>query len=241
MELLDNICGSYQDFLDRGLLQTRKLLHKLFLLVKCHKWPQLCCKHSPVLSTFMTYHRVCHWNNSTGATSGGGTAYTSWAREFIPGFNWGSCCAIFSFCVVFCLSFCPFFFAIVLSIFLWFTASGFPFGIFKFLAITVSVLWFTAFDYTFGIFKRLTIALYILIWFMAFEYHFDIFNLWAIVFSVLLRFTTSDYLFDIFKLWATVLSVLLRFTTSDYLFDIFKLFIDNIVKRSAIHHVTHLM
>jgi hypothetical protein len=33
-------CGSYQDFLDRGLLLTSKL--------------------SPVLSSFMTYHRVCN-------------------------------------------------------------------------------------------------------------------------------------------------------------------------------------
>jgi hypothetical protein len=28
------VCGSYQDFLDRGLLLTRKLLHQGFLLVK---------------------------------------------------------------------------------------------------------------------------------------------------------------------------------------------------------------
>jgi hypothetical protein len=69
-------CGSYQDFLERGLLLTRKLLNQVFLLVKlksslrkfyghhqdliameylCHKWPRICstCReHFPVLSSF---------------------------------------------------------------------------------------------------------------------------------------------------------------------------------------------
>jgi hypothetical protein len=64
-------CDSYQDFLDRGLLLTRKLLNQGFLLVKlshhfesftvstmtwltimkylCHKWPRICstCEHIP--------------------------------------------------------------------------------------------------------------------------------------------------------------------------------------------------
>jgi hypothetical protein len=78
-------CGSYQDFLDRGLLLTRKLLNQEFLLVKlksslrmicsryhdlvnvmeylCHKWPRICStcrKQLPVLFSFMTYHRVCN-------------------------------------------------------------------------------------------------------------------------------------------------------------------------------------
>ena len=73
-------CGSYQDFLDRGLLLTRKLLNPGFLFVKlksslwmlyvttmawltameylCHKWPRICstcCKHFPVISSFMTF------------------------------------------------------------------------------------------------------------------------------------------------------------------------------------------
>jgi hypothetical protein len=77
--------GSYQDFLDRGLMLTRKLLNQGFLLVKlkasyrkfygrhhdlvdrygilCHNWPRICStcrKHFPVLSSFMTYHRVCN-------------------------------------------------------------------------------------------------------------------------------------------------------------------------------------
>jgi hypothetical protein len=66
-------CGSYQDFLDRGFLLTRKLLNQGFLLLVklksslqnftvatmtwltameylCHKWPRICStchKHSP--------------------------------------------------------------------------------------------------------------------------------------------------------------------------------------------------
>ena len=30
-----------------------------------------------VLYSFMTYHRVCNWSNTTCATSGAGTAYPS--------------------------------------------------------------------------------------------------------------------------------------------------------------------
>ena len=70
-------CGSYQYFLDRGLLLIRKLLNQGFLLVEvitskvlrsppwfgwspwniCHKWPRICStcrKHFPVISTY-------HW------------------------------------------------------------------------------------------------------------------------------------------------------------------------------------
>jgi hypothetical protein len=66
-------CGSYQNFLGRELLLTRKLLNQEFLLVNlksslrkfylCHKWSRICstCRtHFPVLSSFMTYHRVCN-------------------------------------------------------------------------------------------------------------------------------------------------------------------------------------
>ena len=79
-------CGSYTNFLDRGLLLTRKLLNQGFIWVKlksslrtftvatmtwltvmeymCHKLPWICCstcrKDFPVLSSFMTCHRVCN-------------------------------------------------------------------------------------------------------------------------------------------------------------------------------------
>jgi hypothetical protein len=48
----------------------------------CHKWQRICsvCRyHYPVLSSFMTYHRVCNKSNTTGVNSGAGT-------EFIPEF-----------------------------------------------------------------------------------------------------------------------------------------------------------
>ena len=73
-------CGSYQDFLDRGLLLRRKLLNhewnwshhfESFTLLTmtvltaleylCHQWPRnysTCRKHFPVLSSLMTYHRL---------------------------------------------------------------------------------------------------------------------------------------------------------------------------------------
>jgi hypothetical protein len=36
----------------------------------------------------MTYHRVCNYINTTGATKGAGTAYASGAPEVTPGFMW---------------------------------------------------------------------------------------------------------------------------------------------------------
>jgi hypothetical protein len=55
----------------------------------CHKWPQIsstCRKHFPVFSSFTTYYRICNYINTTGDTSGAGTAYPSGAPEFTPGF-----------------------------------------------------------------------------------------------------------------------------------------------------------
>jgi hypothetical protein len=73
----------------------------------CHKWPWICStcrKHFPVLSSFMTYHRVCNYINTTGAASGAGTAYPSGAPECTPGLEWDSCYSIFSFICMFCRS-----------------------------------------------------------------------------------------------------------------------------------------
>ena len=42
-----------------------------------HKWPRICCVcrcHNLILSSFMTYHRLCNKSNMTGATSGAGTS-----------------------------------------------------------------------------------------------------------------------------------------------------------------------
>ena len=41
---------------------------------------------TPVLSSFMTYHRICNQINMTSTTSGAGTAYLSRAPKFSPGF-----------------------------------------------------------------------------------------------------------------------------------------------------------
>ena len=123
------VCGSYQDFLDRGLLLTRKLLIQGFLLVKlksslrkfygCHhdlvdrygiSVSQMtticstCRKHFPVLTSFMTYHRVCNQINTTSDTSGAGIAYPSGSYEFTPDLYWGSCF------VDRCLPFCTFYY-----------------------------------------------------------------------------------------------------------------------------------
>ena len=101
---------SYPDFLDRVLLLRRKLLEKGFLLVRLKSsLRKFCCRHHdlihrygisvsqmttnmfrchklfPVLSLFMTYHRVCEWINTTGVTSGAGTAYP--LHEFTPGLS----------------------------------------------------------------------------------------------------------------------------------------------------------
>jgi hypothetical protein len=43
-------------------------------------------------------------SNTTGVTCGAGTANLSGASEYRPGFQWGSCCSIFSFLC----SYCPF-------------------------------------------------------------------------------------------------------------------------------------
>jgi len=59
-------------------------------------------------------------SNMAGVTYGAGTANPSGAHEFTLGFQWGSCCSIFSFlCSVLYIVVCPFVLfvlAIVLSV-----------------------------------------------------------------------------------------------------------------------------
>jgi len=64
----------------------------------------VCHNHNPVLSSFMTYHRVCNKSNTTGATCGSGTAYPSEAPEFTPSFSGLRVARSLVFCVVFCRS-----------------------------------------------------------------------------------------------------------------------------------------
>ena len=69
-----------------------------------------------VLSTFMTYHRVC---NTKGVTSGAGTANPSGEPDFTPVFSGVGVTRSLVLCVCFvdrCLSFCPFSFGHLLSV-----------------------------------------------------------------------------------------------------------------------------
>ena len=91
--------GSYQEFLYRVLLLTRKIQNQYLY----HKCLQLCS--------------VCDIPVFSGATSGAGTAYGPGAPELIPGFNGFRVVQYLVFCVVFCRSLCVLFlFDIALSI-----------------------------------------------------------------------------------------------------------------------------
>ena len=89
----------------------------------CHKWPGICStcgNHFPVLSSFMTYHRVCNKINTTGTTSGAGAAYPSTTPEFTP-----DCRSLFVLLSFFSFGHCFFCPSSIYGFWL-------PFGIFKF-------------------------------------------------------------------------------------------------------------
>ena len=90
-------------------------------------------KDFPVLSSFMTYHWLCIYNNTMGATSGAGTAYPSGAPEFTLWFSGVHVTQSLVFSVVFCRSL-----FVLLSFFLW-----------RLYCFSFSI---TDSDYTFGIF-----------------------------------------------------------------------------------------
>ena len=80
-----------------------------------------------LISSLMTYHRVCNKSSTTGIAHGTGTAYPSWAPEFTSGFEWSSCYSIFSFMCIFWRSLSVLFLlAIVSSVLLRFTHSDYP-------------------------------------------------------------------------------------------------------------------
>ena len=68
----------------------------------------------PVLSSLMTYYRVCCKSNTTSVTSRAGTYYPSGAPEFTPGFLGVRVARFLVFCVVFCRSS-----LVILSFFFW--------------------------------------------------------------------------------------------------------------------------
>ena len=100
------------DFLDRGLMLTRKLLNqglvvnlKSLLRKFYSRHHDLVIRHGVsvlqmttfVVITiwsfypFVTYHWVCNKNNKTGTTCWAGTDNPFRAPEFTPIFQWGSC------------------------------------------------------------------------------------------------------------------------------------------------------
>jgi hypothetical protein len=96
-------CGFSHDFIGRGYWtkraelksSLRKCYGRHHDLVNpcgnlCYTWPHICsvCRNpNPILSPFMTYHRVCNNINTAAATGGAGTAFPSGALKFTPGFR----------------------------------------------------------------------------------------------------------------------------------------------------------
>ena len=65
------------------------------LLICIHRRWFLVSYYGPVVSSFVTFNRVCNQSNTTGATSRAGTAYPSEAHEFTSGFQWPLFCLSF--------------------------------------------------------------------------------------------------------------------------------------------------
>jgi hypothetical protein len=184
----------------------------------CHKWPRICStchQHYQVLSSFMTYHRICN-QSTTGATSGGGPDYPSGTPEFIHGFCGVRISRSLAFCIVFCRSLfvlfsflfwpcvvCPsliyglwlslwYLLAIVLSILPWFTDYDYPFSIFwplcclSFFDLRIMIIPLVSFGHC-VVCPSLIYGLWLSLWYPL-----------AIVLSVLLWFTDYDYPFSIF-------------------------------------------
>ena len=93
-----------------------------------YKWPRICsvCRnHNPVLSIFLTYHRVSSKGTTTGATCE--TETFSLSDELTPGFKWVRIAWSVVFCGMFCRSlFISFLLAKGLSVRLWFFGFWLP-------------------------------------------------------------------------------------------------------------------
>ena len=84
-----------------------------------HKWSRIWYtfrKHVPIISMFMTSHRLCNYINTTGATSGEGTAYTSGASPVFSGVRVTRSLVLYVCFVDHWLSFVLFLLAFVLSV-----------------------------------------------------------------------------------------------------------------------------
>jgi hypothetical protein len=148
-------CGSYRDFLDRGLLLTRKLLNQWFHFVKLksslrkfygrHYGLVDRCRISVSqmnmdmlrLSKTIPDPILIHVTRLTRRVPLVEQELLTLPEHLSssPVFNVGSCYSIFRFMCMFCRSlfvFLPFYLlAIVLSVLFLFTASDYPFDIFK--------------------------------------------------------------------------------------------------------------
>jgi len=73
----------------------------------CHKCPRTCfvCRnHNLILSSSITYHRVCNKSNTTGATLGAGTVYSSQHLSSPTVFSWVLVARYLVFYEMFCRS-----------------------------------------------------------------------------------------------------------------------------------------
>jgi hypothetical protein len=110
-------CGSYNDLLERGFLLTRMLLNQEFLVFKfkssLRKYTisvinyhgsicSVCRNNNVVLSSSMTYHRVCNKSNTKGATYGARNAYPAGTTEFTLVLCGVSFARSLVLCIVFC-------------------------------------------------------------------------------------------------------------------------------------------
>ena len=125
----------------------------------------------------------------------------------------------------FSLSFCPFSFFIVLSVVLLFTASDYPFGIFKLFFVLLPFFFCHCIVYPSSIY-----GFWLPFWYLqAFLCPFALFLLSLYCLSFYLRLLITSLVSSSFSLsfspfsFVIVLSVLLLFTASDYLIGIFKL------------------
>ena len=135
------------------------------------------CNHNPILSSFVTCHRVCNKSNTAGATCRAGTIYCSRAPE-----------RGLVFCVIFCRS----------LFILWFTTSDYPFGTFWLPLWYLLITPLVPSDYPFGIF-------WLPLWYLLItplvssDYPFGI--IWLpLWYLLIIPLVSSDYLFGIFWL-----------------------------------------
>jgi len=207
----------------------------------CHQWPRICyvCRnHNPVLTSFMTYHRVYSKSYATGATCEVDTNLLSfWSTWVESQFYRGSCCSIFSFlCSALQISVCPFFLFSFCHCVVCPSIYGFwlPLWILQTFAFCNDPLkkrphrkrhvWSSSMGcvvWKISIYRRVWNVFWVnLEWYWS-----------KLILNWCLFLTISHFIlkFEIFCHLVIALSALLRLITSDYPFGIFKLFLNILV------------